>query len=168
MTAKPRWTAVALCAVLGATLALPASAQWKWRDASGHTQYSDTPPPPNVAEKDILQRPSATNPVNRVAAPAPASAASDAPPVPKTVDADLEAKRKKADQDAADKKKAEDAKLAAARADNCARAKAQMRTFDSGMRVARVNEKGEREFLDDKARAAEIERTKAAMTADCK
>src|ERR1700712_5320349 len=99
MTAMPRWTAVALCAVLGATLALPAAAQWKWRDSTGHTQYSDTSPPPNVAEKDILQRPSATNPANRIAAPAPASAASDALPAPKTVDADLEAKRKKADQD---------------------------------------------------------------------
>ncbi|HEY4066711.1 MAG TPA: DUF4124 domain-containing protein [Burkholderiaceae bacterium] len=168
MTAMPRWIVVALCAVLGATLALPAAAQWKWRDAGGHTQYSDTPPPPSVPEKDILQRPSAAAaPVSRAAAPA--SAASDtAGPAPKLIDSDLEAKRKKTEQDVADKKKAEDAKLAAARAENCANAKAQMRTLDSGMRVARVNEKGEREFLDDKARAAEIERTRAAMTSDCK
>jgi hypothetical protein len=167
MTAMPRWTVVALCAVLGATLALPAAAQWKWRDSTGHTQYSDTPPPPSVPEKDILQRPSAPAPVSR--APVAASAASDAAaPAPKTVDSELEAKRKKADQDAADRKKAEDAKLAAARAENCANAKAQMRTLDSGMRIARVNEKGEREFLDDKARAAETERTRAAMTSDCK
>jgi hypothetical protein len=168
MTAMPRWTVVALCAVLGATLALPAAAQWKWRDAGGHTQYSDTPPPPSIPEKDILQRPSVTAPpVGRAAAPA--SGASDAgAPAPKTVDSDLDAKRKKTEQDAADRKKADDAKLAAAQAENCARAKAQMRTLDSGMRIARVNEKGEREFLDDKARAAEAERTRAAMTSDCK
>ncbi len=163
----PRWTVVALCAVLGATFALPAAAQWKWRDASGRTQYSDTPPPPSVPEKDILQRPAAPVPVR--SAPAAASAASDAGALaPKTVDTELDAKRKKAEQDAADKKKAEDAKLAAAQAENCARAKAEMRTLDSGMRLARVNEKGEREFLDDKARAAEVDRTRAVMTSDCK
>ena len=163
-----RWTLVVLTAVLGATLALPAAAQWKWRDGSGHTQYSDTPPPPSVAEKDILQRPQASS-SRRAAPPAPASAASDAPALaPKTGDSELDAKRKQAEQEVADKKKAEEAKAAAARADNCARAKAQMRTFDAGGRVSRTNEKGEREFLDDKARAQEAGRTRDAIASECK
>ena len=168
-----RWTLVVLTAVLGATLALPAVAQWKWRDAGGRTQYSDTPPPPSVAEKDILQRPQAGATSSRRALPvAPAStasAASDAPALaPKTADTELDTKRKLAEQDVADKKKAEEAKAAAARADNCARAKAQMRTFDAGGRVSRTNEKGEREFLDDKARAQEAARTRDAIASECK
>ena len=165
-----RWTLVVLTAVLGATLALPAVAQWKWRDAGGRTQYSDTPPPPTVAEKDILQRPQASTTSSRRAVPvAPASAASDAPALaPKTADTELDTKRKLAEQEVADKKKVEDAKAAAARADNCARAKAQMRTFDAGGRISRTNEKGEREFLDDKARAQEAARTRDAIASECK
>jgi len=174
MTAMHRWTVVVLTALLGATLALPAAAQWKWRDQNGHTQYSDTPPPPSVADKDILQRPGGANSAVRrgtvSAVPAPASAASGTPPLapPVAGDSELEAKRKKAEQEVEDKKKAEDAKLAAARAENCARAKAQMRTLDSGVRISRTNEKGEREYLDDKARAQEAERTRDAMNSQCK
>jgi|KBSMisStandDraft_5_1062788.scaffolds.fasta_scaffold351631_2 predicted component of type VI protein secretion system len=170
-----RWTVVVLTALLGATLALPAAAQWKWRDQNGHTQYSDTPPPPSVADKDILQRPGgATGGARHAATTAPmatppASAASGAPTLaPKTVDNELEAKRKKTEQEAEDKKKAEDAKVAAARAENCARAKAQQRTLDSGVRLSRTNDKGEREFLDDKARAKEAERTRDALASECK
>ena len=165
-----RWTVVVLASLLGATLALPAAAQWKWRDQRGQTQYSDTPPPLGTPEKDILQRPA--SPAARrdsVVATAAASAASGAPTLaPKPVETELDAKRKKAEQDLADQKKIEEAKVAAVRADNCARAKAQMRTLDSGVRVARTNEKGEREFLDDKARAQETARTRDTMTAECK
>ena len=160
-----------LTAVIGATLALPAAAQWKWRDANGHTQYSDTPPPPSVAEKDILQRPAAaTAAAARRGIPAasePNASAASAPAAPK-VDPELEAKRKKGEQAVADKTTADDAKTAAARAENCARAKTQMRSLDSGVRIARTNDKGEREFLDDKARAQEAERTREIMTSDCK
>jgi Domain of unknown function (DUF4124) len=164
-----RWTLVVLTAVLGAMLALPAVAQWKWRDAGGRTQYSDTPPPPSIAEKDILQRPqgSATQSARRAAPPA--SAASDAPALaPKIADTELDAKRKQAEQETADKKKAEEARAAATRAENCTRAKAQMRALEAGGRMSRTNEKGEREFLDDKARAQEATRTREAMTSECK
>ena len=170
-----RWTALVLTFVVGVAMTTPAAAQWKWRDAQGRTQYSDTPPPPSVPDKDILQRPTVSAPM-RAAAPAasaPASGASGASGLtPKIADSELEAKRKKTEEDAADKateqKKADEAKIAAARADNCARAKAQMRTFDSGVRVSRTNDKGEREFLDDKARAQEVQRTRDAMASDCK
>jgi Domain of unknown function (DUF4124) len=59
---------VALFATLGALLALPAEAQWKWRDKGGRMQYSDLPPPASVAEQDILQRPNGAQRV--VTAPA--------------------------------------------------------------------------------------------------
>ena len=54
-----RWTALVMTALVGATLALPAAAQWKWRDKNGQVQYSDLAPPNGVAERDILQRPDA-------------------------------------------------------------------------------------------------------------
>ena len=66
------------------------------------------------------------------------------------------------------KKKAEDEKVAIAKADNCLRAKAQVRTLDSGVRIARTNDKGEREFMDDAARAAETKRAQDIVASDCK
>ena len=165
-----RWTALTCAAVLGALLAVPAQAQWKWRDKNGQTQYSDLPPPAGIPESDILQRPN-TGPRRAVTtAPAAASdAASSAPALaPKGSDPELEAKRRQAEQDVAAKKKAEEEKVAIAKADNCLRAKAQMRTLDSGVRIARTNDKGEREFLDDTARAAETKRTRDIIAADCK
>ena len=162
----------AVCAVLLAVMAAsPAEAQWKWKDKSGHTQYSDLPPPPGTPDADILGRPSAGRrgaaPV--VAASAPASAASGAPKLAlKSADPELEAKRKQAEADAATKTKAEEARVAAARADNCNRARGQIKTLDSGIRLARTNDKGEREVLDDKQRADEMKRAQDAVSTDCK
>jgi hypothetical protein len=167
-----RWTVVVLAALLGSTLALPASAQWKWRDKNG-VQYSDLPPPPGVAEADILQRPTAaTRKTNAPAPAAAASAASGAPGLtPKTVDSELEAKRKKTEEEANTKKKAEEkaeeTRVAAAKADNCTRAQAQLRTLDSGVRLAQMNEKGERIVMDDTARASETKRARDMIAQNC-
>lgn len=170
MNAMNRRTLAALAACLGLALSLPASAQWKWRDKAGQTQYSDLPPPPGIPEGDILQKPAGASAQRRTApVTLPASAASAAPLVaPRASDPELEARRKKAEQEVADKKKAEEAKVAAVKVENCARAKEQMRTIDSGQRMARTNEKGEREFLDDAARAAEAKRTREVIASECK
>lgn len=163
----PRLSLVALCAALaGAMLALPAQAQWKWRDKGGQIQYSDLPPPSGVSEQDILQRPTASQ-QRRPAAGAPAAAPASGAPL-KTVDPELEAKRKKAEQDTEAKNKAAEEKLAAARAENCARAKGYLRSIDDGLRIARTNDKGEREILDEKARADEARRTREIIATDCK
>ena len=161
---------VALLAVLAASLiALPAEAQWKWRDKGGHVQYSDLPPPPGTPDGDILARPSATTRRAATApvapAPAPPSAALAAAPA----DAELEAKRKKAESEAAAKAKAEQEKFAAEKADNCSRARAQLTTLKSGIRLAQTNAKtGEREFLDDKQRADEQRRAEEVIAKNCK
>jgi hypothetical protein len=161
----PRLTLVALCALLGATLALPAAAQWKWRDKGGQIQYSDLPPPSGIAEQDILQRPNASQ--QRRAAPAPVASAASGTPA-KTVDPELEAKRRKAEQEVEAKNKAAEEKLAAARAENCVRAKGHLKSLDDGLRMARTNEKGEREILDEKMRADEAKRTREIIASDCK
>ena len=69
----PRWLAM----VLIAGLCLPASAQWKWRDSTGRTQYSDLPPPPDTPEASILVRPAAAT--ARASATASAASAAAAP-----------------------------------------------------------------------------------------
>ena len=96
-------------------------------------------------------------------APAPALAASK-PAGDKT----LEAKKKQAEEAEAAKRKAEEERIAKAKAENCTRAKQAKATFDSGVRVSRTNANGEREVLDDAARAAETQRIQGIIDSDCK
>lgn len=148
---------------------MPAAAQWKWRSKGGQIQYSDTPPPAGTPDQDILQRPNGALQRRMMAAPETTSAASAAPAASASrVEPELEAKRKKAEQEEAAKKKAEDDKRAAQRAENCTRAKSYQRTLDDGIRIARTNDKGEREILDDKQRAEEARRTRDIINSDCK
>jgi hypothetical protein len=167
---------VALLALLAASLiSLPATAQWKWRDKGGHVQYSDLPPPPGTAESDVLARPSAstrrsisTATLAPAAAPASSPAAGPAS-APRSGDPELEAKRKKAEAEATAKNKAEQERIAALKLDNCSRARAQMSTLKSGIRLATTNAKtGEREFMDDKQRADETRRVQDVISSDCK
>ena len=163
-------SALALALVLA--MSTPAQAQWKWRDKSGQTQYSDLPPPSGVQERDILQRPdsSARRPAATPPTASAAASSASAPALlaPRGSEPELEARRRKVEQDEAMRKTTEDARLAAARGENCNRAKAQLRTLDSGMRMAQINEKGEREVLDDAARATETKRIRAIIATDCK
>jgi hypothetical protein len=103
----------------------------------------------------------------------PAEGAGDAAPKsagakPSGVDKDLEEKTKKAEADEKAKQAAEAAKVAKAKADNCALARQGKATVDSGIRLAKVNANGEREIMDDSARAAEQERIQSVIESDCK
>lgn len=160
----PRWLVMVLIAVL----CLPASAQWKWRDSTGRIQYSDLPPPPDTPDSSILLRPAAAP--ARVSATASATAAAVAPalPPPKTVEPELEKKLREEKQAKVAKAKLEEQKIAAQKADSCARARNQLLGLNEGLRVATVNSKGEREVLDDAGRADETRRVKAIIKADCK
>jgi len=155
-----------LAAVLGMLVALPASAQWKWRDKNGVVQYSDLPPPPGIPAKDVLQQSSMGR--QGVTPAAPVVAASQ----PKGTDPELEAKRNKAEQEKSEKAKSEERaqaeRLAAAKAENCTRARGHMRSLEDGLRLVRTNAKGEREVLDDKGRAEEMARTREIIANDCK
>jgi Domain of unknown function (DUF4124) len=170
-----RPTSLSLICALAAALALagPAFGQsgtWKYRDAQGHIVVSDLPPPAGVQDKDILERPTA--PVRRVAPPpAAASTAAAAPPssaLAQRNDPELEARRKKMTDEQQMQQKAQESKDAAQRADNCGRAKSHLAALNDGLRLARTNDKGEREILDDKARAEEMQRARQVIASDCK
>lgn len=147
---------------------LPAAAQWKWKDARGQVVISDTPPPREIPDRDVLQKPSSVIQRSSNAA-APAASAPAVETVAKVkVDPELEARRRKVEGEQQDKQKAEEARVAAARAENCQRARSHMSTLDSGVRLSRTNDKGEREILDDKQRADEIQRTRQIIATDCR
>jgi hypothetical protein len=165
--------AIGLVLLLGA---LAAQAQWVWRDANGRITASDRPPGREIAERDILQRPNANEARRPAAAPAaaasgpaagsPSSAANR--PAPTALEREVEA-RKQADKAAADAKaKAEEEKLAAARAENCRRARNNLATLQSGTRLVRTNDRGEPEVVDDNGRNAEIARAREVIASDCR
>ncbi len=152
-----------------------AGVQWKWRDANGAVQYSDRPPPAGTPDANILSRPAAAvRQANKAAADAASAAASAAATTgnagttpAKAQDPELEARRRKAEQDKQAQNKAEEEKQAKLRADNCARARSYQRTLADGIRIARTNDKGEREILDDKGRAEESQRAKDIIQSNC-
>lgn len=160
-------------------LPLAASAQWQWLDRDGKKVFSDQPPPIDVPEKSILRRPGSPSARGPAVVPAPADAsmttaeparspASAASAKPSGVDKELEEKTRKAEEAEKAKQAAEAQKVAKTKADNCTRARQGKATFDSGIRVARLNAQGEREVMDDKARAVEQQRLQGIIDSDCK
>jgi len=152
-------------------LAIPAHAQWKWKDPSGRVQYSDLPPPVGIPDRDVLQRPTSRTIPARADAAAGAASAASAPGAGQTlarVDPELEARRKKAEQDAAAGRKADEERAAALRTENCSRARTALRTLEDGGRSYRVNDKGEREYFDDRQRADEARRARDVIASDCR
>ena len=167
-----------LLAAALAGLCFAASAQWQWIDKDGHKVYSDRAPPADILEKNILKRPGnrklpmAVTPDTASEADGPA-AASGAPLVPASaakasgLDKELEAKKKQTADAEATKRKAAEAEVTKAKIENCARAKQAKTTFDSGVRIGQTNAAGEREIMDEAARATEIKRINAILARDC-
>lgn len=166
------WRATVVAGLLLAACSA-ASAQWVWKEGERKV-FSDTPPPASVADKNIIKRPGGNS--APMAAPpaaetptegAAAAAAPAATPQVPRVDKELEAKKKQAEQAEEARKKAEEQRVAQARAENCDRARKAKGTMESGVRLATTNAKGEREIMDDKARAAEARRLDDIMRSDC-
>ncbi|MEO7953757.1 MAG: DUF4124 domain-containing protein [Polaromonas sp.] len=163
----------------GSSFALIASAQWQWIDKDGRKVFSDRSPPTDIQEKNILKRPGS---MNQQMPPPPAgagvaaaqgqmdstSASKASAPRLSGKDVQLEARKKQAEEEEDAKKKQEEEKSAKARADNCERAKRGLASLQSGVRLSVANANGEREFMDDNARAAESKRLAAISESDCK
>jgi hypothetical protein len=82
-------------------------------------------------------------------------------------DKELEAKKKEAVEALIARKKADEERVTKAKIENCARAKQAKSSLESGVRIARTNAAGEREFMDDAARVAEGKRIQGIIASDC-
>lgn len=172
--------ALLLAFVLGVGCA-EASAQWMWRDSSGRVTVSDRPPPLDVPASAIVSKPpgadhranaprtqNAANPASSESNSAvkPVSAVVENGSLPK--DPALEARRKKAEAEVAEKRQAEEQKNAEIQRDNCRRARSNVTTLESGVRLVQNSDKGEREVMDDRARAEEMRRAREIISSNCK
>ena len=158
-----------------ALASIGAWAQWQWLDKDGRKVYSDRAPPPEVPEKSIIKRPGG----GKAAADAQVSATPEtvtakvtlvpaSGPKVSSFDKDLEAKRKQAADAENVKRRDEEERVAKAKVESCARAKQARATIESGVRMSQTNAAGEREVMDEAARATELKRIQAVIATDCK
>jgi len=173
-----------------------AQAQWAWRDANGEITYSDTPPPADVSRSNILRQPTGVSPSNtdttsaapsapainnggpvpatpRTSAPAsappsPAPQASKPNPAPKSLaEQDADFRKRLTERQKAEEKEEQDEAQASQRAEACNQAKTYMDMLQGGTRLLRPDANGERNFLDDDQRAAEVQKTQDAINKNC-
>ena len=142
--------------------------------------FSAMAPPADVPAKNIFKQPGIAPVLVRQtpltdastadgisqAASAPQDKASVAKP--SGIDPVLAERKKKEELALEAKRKSEQERLTRSKADNCERAKLAKKGIESGVRLARTNAKGEREIMDDAARAAESQRIQSVIDADCK
>lgn len=174
---KGAMTLLPLLSALAIAAALPAAAHAQVNKcvdrATGKTTYLQSPCPPSTRSETVIKAAPA-------AAPADSRAGSgnkgDSPKAgagkaggPKTA-AELEQDFRKRRQEQDDARKKDEEKLAQAKVkeDNCRNARTQLITIESGVRQARVNEKGERIFLEDAQIEQEKVRARSAVNQWCK
>jgi hypothetical protein len=142
---------ISLSILLAAPVLAPAQTLYKWVDPNGRVTYSDTPPVGEVRTKETLTIPAA--------APSPAV-------------------RQLGAQEAQFKKRQEEAQKAQAaatkkeelermKADNCTRARGELRALRDNAPLSRLSENGERVPLDAGAREAETTRLENYITENC-
>lgn len=142
--------------ILAAASTIAVGQTYKWRDASGSIQYSDTPPP--AGAKDVQQL--------RKASAVPQSSASSAPKG--YVEQDAEFRKRVAARQEADTKQAKADDEERTRAKNCELAKSQLAALEAGARMVKLDSKGERQALDDAERDQAKMESKKAVDSWCK
>src|SRR5438874_8777867 len=131
---------LALSVVASALIAAPAWAQvYKCVDASGNTVYSQSPCAPGQSAKVLSRKAPAE-------AEAPAAAKPGAKPA---ANPEQDFRKRQKEREESDKKAAEQSAEAKQRADQCTRAKEAIAQYELGGRFSRIDEKGERSYMDD-------------------
>lgn len=129
---------------------------YKWRDANGRIQYTDTPPPPGAKDVQALQK---TRP------PAPSAAAASAPQ--STADQEAAFRKRLAEREEAKDKAAKAEEEERMRTRNCEQSRGQLAALQSGGRMVRFNDAGERIAIDDDERTRSIAEAQKAVDTWC-
>lgn len=121
------------------------AALYKWVDEKGVTHYTEEPPPDRKATKIEIR------------SDAPPAAKSDTPESWK--DKEVEFRRRRIEKERTDEAAESQAKRAAAQhRQRCLQAQDALETLAHGHPVYRVNEKGERVYMEDAERDAQTKR----------
>lgn len=142
------------CCWLLAGLASAESGNWRWLDEQGRQVFSDLPPPVTVPERRILQRPGPDLPR---ALPGQAG------------NGDNRAASANQGQGQAPSQASEPLyqRNAAALRENCRRARSTLATLASGLRLYRLDDKGEQVLMDEAMREQETRQARQAERDNC-
>jgi len=141
---------------------------YKWKDKDGTIRYTDTPPPSNIkletiGSKKVVQ-PTGKEPLAPVASGQAEPSKVTADPQNKE---DAAAKLRQRNAEVEKKNKQEKEAQAKLKAENCKAAKANYETYSQGGRVYKMNENGEREYMDDKDLQAGKEQAQKDINQNC-
>ena len=161
-----------LLCVICVLMALPMLANaeiYKWKDKDGTVRYTDTPPPSNIKQESIsgkkFTKPTGQAPLAPVAN---TNATMSKEPAAAGVNAEDAAARLRQQNAEADKNnKKEKEAQAKIKEENCKASKANLASYQQGGRVYKMNEKGEREYLDDAGLKAGAEKAQKEVSEYC-
>jgi type IV secretory pathway VirB10-like protein len=150
--------ALGLAFALSAPVA--AGAIYKWVDAEGTTHYSEKPPPGSKADQ------------LKVAPPPPSSApgVGEAPPAAKSwreKEAEFQ-QRRVAEEQARMKREAQEQRSAAQQRRNCILARQNLHALEEQRPVYRIDEKGDRVYIEGKEREEAKQRLRQTVEQNCK
>ena len=136
---------------------------YKWVDADGTVHYSDQPPQGDVKEQSLGIKSGTSG----TEAPGTEKAAAKSA-APKTyIEQDAEFRKRQVEAEA--KRAKEEKVLAEAKEarQNCEHARSSLQSLQSGQRVVKYNEKGERVYIEDNEREREIANAQKGVDSWC-
>ena len=149
---------------LSTATALTAHAQtYQWKDSSGRTVISDTPPPGSARDARGI---GLSPPPSSSAPKAEAAKAADAPKT--TAEKDMEFRKRQQEAREKAEKSEKEATAVAQKRDNCERARNQLATLESGnYRMVVPDGKGGETFVEGAVRDSEMERARKVIAESC-
>ena len=142
-----RYSLLLLAAV---AVSAPALAQYSWIDDHGTRVFSDRPPPPGTPPSRILKTP------RGAAATEATPAEATRPTAPTLADRDADFRKRAAEREADERKVEQDAQRKADNDAQCAAARRSEVVLTSGVRIADMDDKGERVFVTDEEKARRL------------
>ena len=158
MTMKPALI-FALFLASTATLGSAHAQIYQWKDSSGRTVISDSPPPGKArSSREIAP----------ADAPGSAPVASPASSAPKSLsEQNVEFKKRQQEARERSEKDAKASDNAARKRENCESAKSTVTALESERRFVVAGENGEDKLMDDGQRQAELNRARQAVSESC-
>ena len=136
------------------------AAIYKWVDDKGVTHYSEQPPPGKKKPEPV--------PIRSQPAPATSQGTQGTADRKTWQQQEAEFQQRRVEQEMQRKKRETEGKYTAAvRKEKCVLARQNLHALEEKRPVFRINEKGEREFFDDKAREQALERMRAVVEENC-
>lgn len=140
---------------------------YQWKDSSGQTVISDTPPPATVKNRRFIggNQPSVVSekPAEKVA---DNTKAAEGPKT--TAEKDLEFKKRQQEAKEKADKQAKEQAAEAEKRDNCERAKRNLTALENNQPMVTLDENGQRKVMDTTQREQEMERARRFMAESCK